>query len=53
MNELSERLDFSDEEVKEIKTRIPYPKREDFRNERPKERALLVIYIIDANKRRG
>ena len=50
MNELSERLDFSDEEVKEIKTRIPYPKREDFRNERPKERALLVIYIIDANR---
>ena len=49
MNELSERLDFSDDEINEIKKAIPKPKREDFRNARPKERALLVIYLLDAN----
>ena len=49
MNELSERLDFTEEEISEIKNRIPKPKREDFRRERPKERALLVIYLLDGN----
>ena len=32
MNELSERLDFTEEEISEIKNRIPKP-REDFRRE--------------------
>ena len=49
MNELSERLDFTEDEVNEIRQKIPKPKREDFRNARPKERALLVIYLLDAN----
>lgn len=49
MNELSERLDFTEEEVNQIRQNIQKPKREDFRNARPKERALLVIYLLDAN----
>ena len=49
MNELSERLDFTEEEVNQIRQSIPKPKREAFRNARPKERALLVIYLLDAN----
>lgn len=49
MNELSERLDFSEQEINELKNLIPNPKRDDFRKARPKERALLVIYILDAN----
>ncbi len=49
MNELSERLDFTDDEVNQVKMLNPNPTRENFRNARPKERALLVIYLLDAS----
>ena len=49
MNELSERLDFTDVEVNQVKMSNPNPTRENYRNARPKERALLVIYLLDAS----
>ena len=49
MNEPSETLDFSADEINEIKVKIPKPRREDFRQARPKERALLVIFLLDAD----
>ena len=52
MNEQTERLDFSASEIIQIQSLYPKPKkakREDFRQARPKERGLLVLYMIDAN----
>ena len=49
MNERSEYLDFTESEISDLKTLIPIPNREDFRKARPKERGLLVIYMVDAS----